>query len=159
VLRRPIRIAVLHFAHETVTFLANDTTPDDFIYEGSPAKGDRALPGNGPAGRAAVSQCRPEDVLSLRQSPVPLRRRSARDLRETVIAGTTPPTSSALPAQFSRPKARTSVAGGRALRSVSVRNGRPTRGTRERPGASLDNWSRGCAPRRLARPVERVAWQ
>jgi hypothetical protein len=27
-----IRIAVLHFAHETVTFLKNDTTLDDFIY-------------------------------------------------------------------------------------------------------------------------------
>ena len=26
-----IRIAVLHFVHETVTFLNNDTTPDDFI--------------------------------------------------------------------------------------------------------------------------------
>jgi microcystin degradation protein MlrC len=38
----PIRIAVLHFAHETVTFLKNDTTLDDFIYPGSPAK-DEAL--------------------------------------------------------------------------------------------------------------------
>jgi hypothetical protein len=27
-----IRIAVLHFAHETVTFLKNDTTLDDFIW-------------------------------------------------------------------------------------------------------------------------------
>ena len=34
-----IRIAVLHFAHETVTFLKNDTTLDDFIYPGSPAQG------------------------------------------------------------------------------------------------------------------------
>jgi microcystin degradation protein MlrC len=34
----PIRIAVLHFSHETVTFLKNDTTLDDFIYPGSPAK-------------------------------------------------------------------------------------------------------------------------
>jgi microcystin degradation protein MlrC len=33
----PIRIAVLHFAHETVTFLRNDTTLDDFVYPGSPA--------------------------------------------------------------------------------------------------------------------------
>jgi hypothetical protein len=33
----PIRIAVLHFSHETVTFLKNDTTLDDFIYPGSPA--------------------------------------------------------------------------------------------------------------------------
>ena len=36
---QPIRIAVLNFAHETVTFLPNDTTYDDFIYEGSPARG------------------------------------------------------------------------------------------------------------------------
>ena len=27
--QRPIRIAVLHFSHETVTFLSNDTTRDD----------------------------------------------------------------------------------------------------------------------------------
>jgi microcystin degradation protein MlrC len=40
---RPIRIAVLHFAHETVTFLRNDTTLEDFIYEGSPAKGEALL--------------------------------------------------------------------------------------------------------------------
>ena len=38
-----IRIAVLHFAHETVTFLKNDTTLDDFIYPGSPAKGEALL--------------------------------------------------------------------------------------------------------------------
>ena len=38
--RRPIRIAVLYFVHETVTFLRNDTTLDDFVYEGSPAKGE-----------------------------------------------------------------------------------------------------------------------
>ena len=36
-----IRIAVLHFAHETVTFLNNDTTLQDFIYPGSPASGVR----------------------------------------------------------------------------------------------------------------------
>lgn len=41
--RQPIRIAVLHFAHETVTFLKNDTTLDDFIYKGSPAKGEALL--------------------------------------------------------------------------------------------------------------------
>src|SRR5213596_2380128 len=40
--RQPIRIAVLHFAHETVTFLKNDTTLDDFVYNGSPAR-DEAL--------------------------------------------------------------------------------------------------------------------
>jgi microcystin degradation protein MlrC len=41
--RQPIRIAVLNFAHETVTFLPNDTTRDDFIYQGSPAKGEALL--------------------------------------------------------------------------------------------------------------------
>ncbi len=40
---RLIRIAVLHFSHETVTFLKNDTTLDDFIYPGSPAKGEALL--------------------------------------------------------------------------------------------------------------------
>jgi microcystin degradation protein MlrC len=40
---RSIRIAVLHFAHETVSFLSNDTTLDDFVYEGSPAKGEALL--------------------------------------------------------------------------------------------------------------------
>ncbi len=40
---KPIRIAVLNFAHETVTFLPNDTTLDDFVYEGSPAKGEALL--------------------------------------------------------------------------------------------------------------------
>src|SRR5881394_1904083 len=39
----PIRIAVLHFAHETVSFLKNDTTVDDFIYPGSPASGEALL--------------------------------------------------------------------------------------------------------------------
>src|SRR5258707_3960436 len=39
----PIRIAVLHFSHETVTFLRNDTTLGDFIYPGSPAKGEALL--------------------------------------------------------------------------------------------------------------------
>ena len=38
-----MRIAVLHFAHETVTFLGNDTTLDDFRYPGSPAAGDALL--------------------------------------------------------------------------------------------------------------------
>ncbi|MEJ1978892.1 MAG: M81 family metallopeptidase [Acetobacteraceae bacterium] len=41
--KQPIRIAVLYFAHETVTFLPNDTTVDDFLYEGSPAKGEDML--------------------------------------------------------------------------------------------------------------------
>jgi hypothetical protein len=40
---RSIRIAVLHFSHETVTFLKNDTTLDDFIYPGSPARGEALL--------------------------------------------------------------------------------------------------------------------
>jgi microcystin degradation protein MlrC len=39
----PIRIAVLHFSHETVTFLKNDTTLDDFIYPGSPSRGEALL--------------------------------------------------------------------------------------------------------------------
>jgi microcystin degradation protein MlrC len=38
-----IRIAVLHFSHETVTFLNNDTTLEDFIYPGSPAQGEALL--------------------------------------------------------------------------------------------------------------------
>ena len=38
-----MRIAVLHFSHETVTFLKNDTTLDDFIYPGSPAGGEALL--------------------------------------------------------------------------------------------------------------------
>src|SRR5258708_3627183 len=38
-----MRIAVLHFSHETVTFLKNDTTREDFIYPGSPAKGEALL--------------------------------------------------------------------------------------------------------------------
>jgi microcystin degradation protein MlrC len=41
--RRTIRIAVLYFVHETVTFLRNDTTLDDFVYEGSPARGEALL--------------------------------------------------------------------------------------------------------------------
>jgi microcystin degradation protein MlrC len=42
-MKPPIRIAVLHFSHETVTFLANDTTLADFIYPGSPAAGEALL--------------------------------------------------------------------------------------------------------------------
>ena len=38
-----MRIAVLYFAHETVTFLPNDTTLADFIYKGSPARGEALL--------------------------------------------------------------------------------------------------------------------
>jgi microcystin degradation protein MlrC len=45
--KSPIRIAVLHFQHETVTFLRNDTTIDDFVYPGSPARGE-ALLASGP---------------------------------------------------------------------------------------------------------------
>jgi len=40
---KPVRIAVLQFMHETVTFLPYDTELDDFIYEGSPASGDALL--------------------------------------------------------------------------------------------------------------------
>ena len=42
-MKPPIRIAVLHFSHETVTFLTNDTTLADFIYPGSPARGEALL--------------------------------------------------------------------------------------------------------------------
>src|SRR5260370_31575439 len=38
-----IRIAVLNFVHETVTFLPNDTTLADFVYQGSPARGEALL--------------------------------------------------------------------------------------------------------------------
>ena len=38
-----MRIAVLYFCHETVTFLANDTELEDFIFPGSPAKGEEML--------------------------------------------------------------------------------------------------------------------
>jgi microcystin degradation protein MlrC len=38
-----MRIAVLQFAHETVTFLPNDTTLADLIYPGSPASGEALL--------------------------------------------------------------------------------------------------------------------
>ncbi len=40
---KPIRIAVLMFVHETVSFLKFDTTIDDFTYEGSPARGEALL--------------------------------------------------------------------------------------------------------------------
>ncbi|HYZ61028.1 MAG TPA: M81 family metallopeptidase [Acetobacteraceae bacterium] len=40
---KPIRIAVLQFSHETVTFLPNDTTLEDFTYPGSPASGEALL--------------------------------------------------------------------------------------------------------------------
>ncbi len=40
---RPIRIAVLKFSHETVTFLPYDTTVVDFTYPGSPASGEALL--------------------------------------------------------------------------------------------------------------------
>ena len=45
----PIRIACLQFSHETVTFLPNETTIQDFIYPGSPATGE-ALLGSDPTG-------------------------------------------------------------------------------------------------------------
>ncbi len=38
-----IRIAVLTFVHETVTFLPYDTTYSDFVYQGSPARGEQLL--------------------------------------------------------------------------------------------------------------------
>ena len=41
--RPPIRIAVLQFVHETVTFLHSDTTIDDYTFPGSPAAGEALL--------------------------------------------------------------------------------------------------------------------
>ncbi|WP_425293374.1 M81 family metallopeptidase, partial [Hydrocarboniphaga effusa] len=38
-----MRIAAIYFVHETVTFLPYDTTLEDFIYEGSPARGEALL--------------------------------------------------------------------------------------------------------------------
>jgi microcystin degradation protein MlrC len=38
-----MRIAVAQFMHETVTFLPNDTTREDFIYDGSPLTGEALL--------------------------------------------------------------------------------------------------------------------
>ncbi|MCX7384218.1 MAG: M81 family metallopeptidase, partial [Alphaproteobacteria bacterium] len=38
-----MRIACLQFSHETVTFLPNDTTIEDFTYPGSPASGAALL--------------------------------------------------------------------------------------------------------------------
>lgn len=38
-----MRIAVLQFMHETVTFLPYDTTLEDFVYPGSPAAGEALL--------------------------------------------------------------------------------------------------------------------
>jgi hypothetical protein len=40
---RPISIAMLHFAHETVVSWKNDTTLDDCIYTGSPVKGEAVI--------------------------------------------------------------------------------------------------------------------
>lgn len=39
----PPRIAVMQLRHETVTFLPNETTREDFIYPGSPAAGEALL--------------------------------------------------------------------------------------------------------------------
>lgn len=44
-----MRIAVLYFSHETVSFLKNDTTVEDFIYPGSPMR-DEALLSHDPRG-------------------------------------------------------------------------------------------------------------
>ena len=43
-MKPPIRIAVLHFSHETATFLPNDTELADFLYLGSPAAGADMVP-------------------------------------------------------------------------------------------------------------------
>jgi len=52
--QEPIRIAVLKFSHETVTFLPNDTAIADFTYPGSPAR-DEALLGSEPESLSAAS--------------------------------------------------------------------------------------------------------
>jgi len=44
-----MRIAVLYFSHETVSFLKNDTTLEDFVYPGSPRR-DEALLSHDPKG-------------------------------------------------------------------------------------------------------------
>jgi hypothetical protein len=49
----PLRIAVVPFVHETMTVLPNDTTLQDFIYEGSPAAGDALLADHPRDGMAA----------------------------------------------------------------------------------------------------------
>ena len=41
--KKPVRIAVMMFSHETVTFLKYPTTIEDFTYEGSPARGEALL--------------------------------------------------------------------------------------------------------------------
>ena len=46
---RRVRIAVLQFAHETVTFLPNDTTLEDFTYAATPRSGGAASPACGEA--------------------------------------------------------------------------------------------------------------
>lgn len=52
-----MRIAVLNFMHETVTFLSNDTTIDDFIYAGSPCKGEALLNTKSNACMAGFVRC------------------------------------------------------------------------------------------------------
>ena len=47
--RPPIRIAVLFFCHETVSFLPNDTTRADFISAESPPPATHCLCGNATA--------------------------------------------------------------------------------------------------------------
>jgi microcystin degradation protein MlrC len=44
--QQTFRIAVLSFMHETVTFLPNDTTRDDFVYPGSPCRDEQLLAGD-----------------------------------------------------------------------------------------------------------------
>lgn len=63
---QPIRIAVLQFSHETVTFLPNDTELSDFIYPGSPASGE-ALLATDPTGYMGgfVKQAREYDGVEL----------------------------------------------------------------------------------------------
>ncbi|WP_245981084.1 M81 family metallopeptidase [Hydrogenophaga borbori] len=68
-----IRVAVLHFAHETVTFLPNDTELSDFVYEGSPCRDDALLdhdPGGYIGGFVAFAREHPQVELVGIESPL-----------------------------------------------------------------------------------------
>ncbi len=58
---KKIRIAVVMFQHETTTFLPNETIISNFIYDGSPAKGDVLLNNPGINGFVRVAE-REKDI-------------------------------------------------------------------------------------------------
>src|SRR5215470_6558370 len=84
-----IRIAVLNFVHETVTFLPNDTTLDDFVYDGSPARGE-ALLGWEPRSYMGgfVKVARAAGDLALLQAPERASDRSADRAGEPLVTAT-----------------------------------------------------------------------